>query len=339
MGGRFVMTKQALAGISALALGFAAAQGAFAQSQEEESGASQDQAVSGVYEDAITYIIPFDPGGESDITARFQEPHLEEVLGVPVNIQHRPGGGGAVAWSEFQNSAEPTGNTIIGVNIPHIIGQPMLRTDAGFETDAWEIITFFHQTPNALIVSEDSEFETLEDLISYAKENPQAVTLGGSGTFSANHLEVLRLEEAADIDLTYIPFTGTGPLPAALQGGHVGGIMNYTMLGVQLEDQGRVLAVSAEERVPALPDAPTFKELGYDIVGGAYRGVAVPEGTPDEKIQALEAAFQEVNEIIAEKQEPLGFVMTDLTGDEADAVVEDLREAYGPILEAQQNGG
>lgn len=284
-------------------------------------------------EEDITYIIPFDPGGESDVTARFQEPHLEEILGVSVNVTHRPGGGGAVAWSEFQNNAEPDGYEIIGVNIPHIIGQPIQRSDAGYETDNWRIVTFFHSTPNALIVADDSPYETLDDLVEDAKENPEAITLGGSGTYSANHLGMLRLEREADIDLTYIPFSGTGPLKGALEGGHVSGIFNYTMLGAEMEDDVRVLAVAAEERVKALPDAPTFKEQGYDIVGGAYRGVAVPKDTPDEVVETLEEAFAETNRQIAEKQEPLGFVMEYITGDEVDEVIDMLAEAYGPILE------
>jgi len=282
---------------------------------------------------SIEYVIPFDPGGESDVTARFQEPHLEEILGVSVNINHRPGGGGAVAWSEFQDSAEPDGQQIIGINIPHIIGQPILRDNAGYETDGWKIITFFHQTPNALIVHEDSDFETLDDLVAYAKDNPEAVTLAGSGTYSANHLEALRLEREADIDVTYVPATGTGPLPAMLEGGHVAGLMNYSMLGVRM-DNVRVLAVSSEERLEALPDAPTFKEQGYDIVGGAYRGVAAPEGTPDAIVDYLGAVFAQVNERIAPEQVPLGFNMTDLRGQEAEAIVSEFRESYGPIFEA-----
>lgn len=284
----------------------------------------------------ITYTIPFDPGGESDVTARFQEPHLEEILGTDVNVTHRPGGGGAVAWSEFQNSASPDGYEMIGVNIPHIIAQPIMRSNAGFTTDDWKIVTFFHFTPNALIVPKESPFDTLDDLVSYAKENPQAVTLGGSGTYSANHLGVLRLEREADIDVTYIPFSGTGPLPAAVQGNHVSGIFNYSMLGVQMEDSAKVLAVASEERVPAMPDVPTFTELGYDIVGGAYRGVAVPKDTPEAVVNTLEEAFAETNRRITEKQEPLGFVMTYITDDEVGEVIEDLKEAYQPILEDAQ---
>ena len=281
----------------------------------------------------ISYIIPFDPGGESDVTARFQEPHLEELLGVGVTVTHRPGGGGAVAWSEFQRTAQPDGYELIGINIPHIVGQPIQRVDAGYTTDGFEIITWFHFTPNALIVRADSPFETLDDLIEFASENPQVVTMGGSGTFSANHLEMLRLEREADVNLTYIPFTGTGPLPPALLGGHVTALMNYTMLGVQLGDQVRVLAVASEERVAALPDVPTFRELGYDIVGGAYRGVAAPVGTPPETVELLADAFGEVNEIIREQQEPLGFVMTHYTGQDAVDLVQRVGEDYGDILE------
>jgi tripartite-type tricarboxylate transporter receptor subunit TctC len=139
-------------------------------------------------EKPITYTIPFNPGGESDVTARLQEPNLEKFLGVSVNVTHKPGGGGAVAWSEFQRTAKPDGYSIIGCNIPHIIGQPMLRKDAGYKTDGFQVIMWFHFTPNALVVPKSSKIKTLKDFIEYAKKNPGAATVGGSGTYSANHL-------------------------------------------------------------------------------------------------------------------------------------------------------
>jgi tripartite-type tricarboxylate transporter receptor subunit TctC len=276
----------------------------------------------------ITYIISFNPGGESDITARLQEKHLEEALGVTINVTHKPGGGGAVAWSEFQRSSKPDGYQIIGVNIPHIIGQPILRKDAGYETDGFELVMWFHFTPNALIVQKESPFKTLQDFIDYAKKNPKAATVGGSGTYSANHLETLRLQDVTGIEVTYVPHTGTGPVIPALLGGHLTAAMGYSMMGVQYKDKMRVLAVAAEERVPTLPDAPTFRELGFDIVGGAFRGVAVPKGTPKEIVDKLAKAFTDVNKIIAKKQETLGFVMTYATGDEAMTLVKQMKEAY-----------
>jgi tripartite-type tricarboxylate transporter receptor subunit TctC len=281
----------------------------------------------------ITYIISFNPGGESDITARLQEPVLEEVLGVDINVTHKPGGGGAVAWSEFQRTAKPDGYTLIGVNIPHIIGQPLLRKDTGYETNGFDLIMWFHFTPNALIVRADSPFKTLKDFIDYAKAHPKVVTVGGSGSYSANHLETLRLEREAGIKLTYIPHTGTGPLAPAILGGHLTALMNYSMLPVQLGDKVRVLAVASDERVETLPNAPTFKEQGYDIVGGAFRGVAAPKGTPKEITAKLADAFTKTNKKIAAKQVPLGFVMTYATGDAAQALVDKMRKSYSDVID------
>ena len=283
-------------------------------------------------EQPISYIIPFNPGGESDVTARLQEPELERDLAVAVNVSHKPGGGGAVAWSEFQRTAKPDGYTVIGCNIPHIIGQPLLRKDAGYKTDGFKIIMWFHFTPNILVVSQDSPYKTLDDFIAYAKANPKAATVGGSGTFSANHFETLRFEKAAGVDLTYVPHTGTGPIIPALMGGHLTGAMSYSMVGVSYKDKLRTLAVAAEERVPSLPDVPTFKELGYDIVGGAFRGVAAPLGTPQPVVDRLAEAYTNANKIIAKKQLDLGFVMTYATGDDALKLVDKMRAAYSDVL-------
>jgi len=281
---------------------------------------------------AIEYIIPFNPGGESDITARMQEPMMEEALGVSVNVRHQPGGGGAVAWAEFQGNAEPDGHEIIGINLPHIVGQPIQRADSGYTTEGFDIITWFHFTPHVMVVRADSPFQSLDDLVAFAKENPQSLTVGGSGTFSGNHLETLRFEQLTEADVTYIPFTGTGPLPAAILGGHVGAVISNSTLGVQLGDDVRVLAVAAEERLDVLPDTPTFRELGYDIVGGTYRGVAAPKGTPAERIEMLADLFTEMNETMAERQVPMGFQMTDIRGQAAVDLLARLRDQYGDFL-------
>lgn len=280
----------------------------------------------------ITMIVPFNPGGETDITARLHQQHVEKFLGTDLNITYKPGGGGAVAWAEFQRTAKPTGYQITGINIPHIIGQPLLRKDAGYKTDGFEIITWFHFTPNALIVAKNSPFKTLKDYIDYAKKNPKVLTVGGSGTYSANHLETLRLEREAGIKLTYIPHTGSGPLIPAILGGHLSSLMNYTMLGVQLQDKTRVLAIAAEERAPFLPDVPTFRELGYDIVGGAFRGIAAAKGTPKEIVAKLTEAFAYANKQVKEKQEPLGFVLTYYTADKALALVDQMKKNYGDVI-------
>lgn len=284
----------------------------------------------------ITYVIPFNAGGESDITARLQQQHLEDILGVSVNITNRPGGGGALAWSEIQRTGRPDGYTIVGVNLPHIATQPMERADTGYETENFEFIHWFQFTPNALLVREESPFQTLDELIAYAKENPGAVTIGGSGSNTANHIGVLQLEQLADIDLTYVPFSGTGAAVPALLGGHVSALMSYTPMAVQYSDQIRTLAIASEERVPFFPDAPTFTEQGIELVGGAYRGVAAPPGTPEDVIQTLTEAFEETTQRIAEEQQRTGFVVTDFSGEAATDLVEQIKEEYAVILEELQ---
>jgi len=294
---------------------------------------SQAQAADGFPEKPITYTIPFGPGGESDITARLQEQHLEKLLGVPVNITHRSGGSGGVGWSTFQRSAKPTGYEIIGTNLPHIVSQPMIRKDAGFTTDGFEHVIWFHFTPNALIVSKNSPLKTLDEFIAAAKAKPGSITIGGSGTLTANHLDVLRLQKITGTKMTYIPYKGTGALKPVVLGGHLSAIMSSTMLSIELQDEVRVLAIAAEARHPYLPNVPTFKELGYDIVGGTARGVAAPKGTPKEIMNILAKAFAETNVLIKGKQVPQGFYQTTYTGEAAKDVVKQVNGNYMKILQ------
>lgn len=243
--------------------------------------------------DPLNYILCFNPGGETDITARIQEAPLKKYFPEGVVISYKTGGGGSVGWSELVSS-KPDGYTIAGFNLPHIVLQPLTRGNAGYETQDLKPIYFFQSTPNLLMVRNDSPFKTLKDLIDYAKEHPGVVTAGGSGSSSANDLGVQLLNKAAGIKITYIPFTGTGAAVPALLGGHVGALMTYSPMAVQYQGKFRPLAIMSDERMEVMPDVPTFKELGYDIVEGAYRGVAAPPGTPDDRIQYLADSFEKV---------------------------------------------
>ena len=136
----------------------------------------------------INYNICFNPGGESDITARIQEQALKKYLGVDVVIQYKIGGGGALCWADLVQT-KPDGYTIAGHNLPHTVLQPLEMGDAGYKTLDLKQIYMFESTPNVLMVRNDSPFKTLKDFIDYAKKNPPGVvTVGGSGTSSANDL-------------------------------------------------------------------------------------------------------------------------------------------------------
>jgi len=239
----------------------------------------------------LTYNIGFNPGGESDITARIQEQALKKNFGQDIIINYKIGGGGALCWSDLIQS-KPDGYTIAGHNLPHIILQPMELADAGYKTLDIKNIYMFESTPNVLMVRIDSPYKTLKDFVDYAKKNPPGViTVGGSGVSSANDLGTAMLNKAAGIKLTYVPFGGTGSAVPALLGNHVTALMSYSPMVVQYREKFRFLAIASEKRMDIIPDVPTFKELGYDIVEGAYRGVAAPPGTPDEIIKYLANAF------------------------------------------------
>jgi tripartite-type tricarboxylate transporter receptor subunit TctC len=169
-----------------------------------------------------------------------------------------------------------------------------------------------------VLVRTDSPYKTLKDFVEHAKKTPGAVTVGGSGTSSANDLGTTMLNKAADIKLTYVPFGGTGSAIPALLGGHVTALMTYSTMGIQYAGKFRALAIASEERMDVLRDVPTFKELGYNIVEGAYRGVAAPPGTPDDVVKVLANAFEAVHKDpeVRKKMDQNGF-KTELMGPEA----------------------
>ncbi|MDZ5695924.1 tripartite tricarboxylate transporter substrate binding protein [Chelativorans sp. M5D2P16] len=287
----------------------------------------------------VNYIIPFNPGGESDVSARLQQPFFKKVTGQDVIIQYQAGAGGAQAWSVL-NDQPGDGHTIMGTNLPHIVLQPLIQ-DPGYETDDLTNVYMFHFTPDALIVRADSEFETVQQVIDAAKEAPGQLLAGGSATNSANHIANQLFANETGAELTYIPFTGTGASVPALLGGEVNVLWGYTTIAAGQGDEVRMLAVAQEERHPLFPDVPTFKELGIDMVGGAYRGIAVPKSTPEDIRKELSDIIGKINadpEFI-ERMEAAGFAMLDVPYEEMDAFMAERKKTYGEIakqLEAAQ---
>ncbi len=282
----------------------------------------------------ITYNICFNPGGESDITARIQEPVLKKVLGVDLVINYKIGGGGALCWADLVQT-KPDGYTIAGHNLPHTVLQPLEMGDAGYKTLDLKQIYMFESTPNVLMVRNDSPFKTLKDFVDYVKKQPPgAVTVGGSATSSANDLGTAELNKAAGIKCTYVPFGGTGSAIPALLGNHVTALMSYSPMVVQYREKFRFLAMASEKRMDVIPDVPTFRELGYDIVEGAYRGVAAPPGTPDAVIKVLANAFDKTmkDPEVKKKMDQYGFKTEYMGPEESLALVKKKMVEYEVIM-------
>jgi tripartite-type tricarboxylate transporter receptor subunit TctC len=260
----------------------------------------------------IQYIIPFPAAGESDLVARYQAELSAKKYKQPMMVINRAGAGGALVWSAL-NTYPADGTNVVGVNIPHIILQP-LQEGIQFKTDDINAIYYYHFTPDALMVSADSPYKTYQEFVAAAKANPGKMTLAGSALYSANHMAVERLNKLAGVSITYVPFKGTGDLVTSLIGMHVDGAMGYLPLSIQQKGKVRTLAIATEKRNPALPDVPTFKELGLNWVDGAYRGVAVPKATPLILQQKLSDYFGVLNSDpeTKKKLEDAGFVIVDI---------------------------
>jgi tripartite-type tricarboxylate transporter receptor subunit TctC len=245
-------------------------------------------------EKAIEYVIPFSPGGESDITARLQRDYFKQKFGHDLIITYKPGRGGADGWAAL-NTLKADGYTMMGVNMPHIVLQPEQDKAAGYQTADLDIVYWFQYTPDAIMVKADSPLKTLDDMIALARKHPGVLTFSGSGSGTANQLAQVRFDKMAGISTKYVPFKGSGASMTALLGAQVDGSWAYTSSAGSAVERVRLLAIAAEERHPNFPDTPTFKELGYDLVSGAYRGVAVPKNTPQRVKARLSQMMGDIN--------------------------------------------
>jgi tripartite-type tricarboxylate transporter receptor subunit TctC len=276
----------------------------------------------------VQYIIPFAPGGESDLTARMQAQVFQAKYKQNMVVLNRPGAGGALIWSTL-NGMPADGHTISGVNLPHIVLQP-LEGNVNYKTDDVAPVYFFQYTADAVVVPESSPFKTFQDLVTAAKAAPEKVSLAGSGTFSANHMAAERLMRLFGIKITYVPFKGTGDLVSSVAGGHVSGAMSYVPFAIQQKGKMRALVVATEKRHPALPDTPTFRELGANWVDGAYRGIAVPKPTPrDIQKQVSDMMFALNQDPAMRKQlNETGFDVIDITLDKMPDFLAGKSKAY-----------
>jgi len=234
----------------------------------------------------ILYWQAFPPGGESDLSARHQQVVMKKRCpAVDTIIQYKAGAGGALMWSQM-NQLPGDGYNIVGVNLPHIVLQPLEGT-VQYKTEDITPVFWFHFTPDALVVPEASPHKTFKDFIDAAKKNPGRMNLGGSGLNSANHVSHERLNGMFGIKTAYVPFKGTGDMALAVVGNQIDGAVTYTAFAINNKGKVRALAVAMERRHPLLPDVPTFRELGVDWVDGAYRGIGVPKSTPPEARKKL----------------------------------------------------
>lgn len=254
------------------------------------SSCSNQSNIESFPEKSIQLIVSFSPGAATDTQARIIAKHANKYLDEELVIVNKPGGGGQVGWNHF-STVNPDGYTLAAYNLPHVITQPLV-SDTSFTIDTFEPLVNWGGDPTVFAVHADSPIQNLDDLIKEAKQSPDSITVGNAGKYVGQHLAILQLEHAADIQVEDVPFQGSADAIASLLGGHTDVVAGNLSDIYRLGDEVRPLAIATEERHSFSPDIPTFKELGFpEVMMSTDRGIAARKGTPQEIIDKLEKSF------------------------------------------------
>ena len=246
----------------------------------------------------ISLMVAYSPGGATDFQARIvtMVAANEEYLGQPIVIINKPGAGGKVGWNHFASKAKTDGYELAAYNVPHFIAQSIVFKTK-YNIDNLEPVGNWGADPAVLVVNKDSEFDSVDDLVAFARDNPEKLTVSGAGLYVGHHIAYLQIEKASGAKLKYVPHKGGAPALKSVLGGQVMAGVNNLSDAYRSRDSLKILAIADLERDKAfLPDTPTFKELGYDVDDSSvnFRGVMVPKGTPPEVIEMLSQRVPEM---------------------------------------------
>lgn len=230
----------------------------------------------------VEFVVPFDPGGGADASQRMFNKYAESVVGQRLPIVNKPGAGGATGWAEMIR-ARPDGYTLGVITPPFNIIPALVRPkQTGYKVDQFTYICLYAIVPDLLYTKEGSQFKTLKDVVEYAKQNPGKIKAANTGALGADFMTTLLIENGTGTKFTQIPFTGGAQALQATLAGTTDVMVASSLFALAQKGKLRSLAIATEKRDPMVPDVPTFKELGYDVVSERYRAVGGPPGLPSE---------------------------------------------------------
>ncbi len=284
----------------------------------------------------VEIIVTFAAGGAVDLSTRILAAEAEKYLGQKILITNKTGGGGTEGIIQVAK-AKPDGYQLLTLTSAAITNLVTKKMD--YEVDSFDPVLMFTYDPATLAVGSNAPYANLEEYLGAAKAKTLAVATAGHGT--ANHVACLVLESKYRVNFKYIHTKGAAEVSTMVAGGHVlSGIGPWGDFRI-MSEQGklRVIGVMSDSRDPRLPNVPTFKEKGYNVTGGVWRGVAAPKGTPPEIIEKLHQAFKKALESkeVQEKYKELGFPIVYMNTKDFQANITDSYESYLKILPLLQN--
>jgi tripartite-type tricarboxylate transporter receptor subunit TctC len=242
-------------------------------------------------EKEVQIIIPWAPGGATDLVFRALAASSQKYLGQAIVIVNKAGGGGAVGYVEGMK-AKPDGYTLVTAVTPLTILPHQVKT--AFTYKDFDPVINVVQDPAMFLVRADAPWKDTKEFLEQAKKNPGMISVGNSGAGGGVHLIALAFEKAMGIKINHIPFSGGGPSVTALLGGHVNAVSVSPPEGISHVQAGklRIIALFSEKRFDMFPSIPTCKEQGVNFAMGQWRGLAAPKGTPPAAIGKLHEAFK-----------------------------------------------
>jgi tripartite-type tricarboxylate transporter receptor subunit TctC len=284
----------------------------------------------------IQVIIPFAPGDTDNNLRPFIE-KMPEYLGQPLTFVYKPGAAGTLG-AGLVASAKPDGYTLLGISQSPLTVVPHIQKEVGFTLDSFAPISCLVENSMSLVGRTDARWRNLKELVDEAKNNPGKINFTTAGTFNIGHIAFEAFAKKAGIKLNFIPSQGSGPAVTAVLGGHVDLASGGTITCIPHIKAGtlRAFAIYTANRIKALPDVPTFTEMGYPVVIPVYFGFLVPKGTPKEIIETLHQATKKVVEhhrdFVNERLSKLGAQSTFVGPQEYEKLLKSQYEYYGELI-------
>jgi tripartite-type tricarboxylate transporter receptor subunit TctC len=249
------------------------------------------RAQAGWPKQSIRFVVPFAPGGTSEIVARTVANELTKQLGQTVYVDNKGGGGGIPAMTDVAHAA-PDGYTLILGHVGSLAVNPIIFPNQPFNVNKDFLpVTLLAKVPNLFVIHPDVPATTFKEFVAYVKKNPGKLNYGTAGNASAGHLAMEYLKLVTGMFITHIPYRGTGPMLTDLLAGRtqassagLPALLSHIKSG-----KLRAIAVGTAKRLPALPDVPTVAEMGYkDFETSQWYGMLAPAGTPRDIVKRLQ---------------------------------------------------